>query len=138
MEGTCERAEGANPGGCDYSSCSDSSFPWLHTLPAAMAPSPWLPGVPVRGAHTQPALGRHSSAMWSSLLLLSLALAPGDKEVPKGQFALKGSRLRRAPMLHHFAMPLQATVKLLSGGSCLRVRAAAQDELIILPSFITG
>lgn len=48
-EGTHERAEGANPRGCDYSSSSAGSFPWLHTLPAATAPFPWLPGS--RGTH---------------------------------------------------------------------------------------
>jgi len=79
MEGTSDSGEGAIHGGCDHSSCSDSSFPQLHALPAPTAPFPWLPGVPVRGAHAQPALGRHSSALRSFLLHLSLALALGDR-----------------------------------------------------------
>lgn len=45
VEVTCERAKGAKPGDSEYSSCSDSSCPWLHALPAATAPFLWLPGL---------------------------------------------------------------------------------------------
>lgn len=77
-------------------------FPWLHALPAATAPFPWLAVEPVRGMPSQPALGRHGDARRSPLLLLFLALPLGDKDIPKGQFVFEGLQVAkgsRAPSL---------------------------------------
>lgn len=94
-------------------------------------------GACLRSAHSA-CSGKVQQSVLSSLLLLLCALVPCDKDIPKGHFALKGSGFRRAPTLPRFAVPLQVPVQLLSWGSCLSVRAAAQEEQIILPSFITG
>lgn len=137
MEGTCERAEGSDPGGCEHS-CSHSSFPGC--MPCLL-PRPLSPGSPWNQFEGCPAspLWEGTAVPGGHLSCFCFLLCPSvTKTSPRDSLFLKGSRLRRAPVLRRFAVPLQVTVTLLSWGTCLHVRAAARDEPILSPSFITG
>ena len=105
-----------------------------------LLPRPLSPGSPVCRfeGHTPSPLWEGTAVPCGHFSCICHLLWPSGTDIPKGRFALKGSRWCRAPTPCRFAMPLQVRVKRLSWGSCLRVRAAAQDEPIILPSFITG